>query len=285
MPTTAGSNVTSWAVRNNGGLRTLDIADRDQHVVNARLDTMLRPTLDAGVSFQARESTFPDADYGRTKQSQRSANFDLNYQPSPRQTLYAFYSYQLGKYRQAAISTGNANVTIGQVTPLGTVTPANAIELGSAPGGLIYPLLNTWGADSTDCNHVLGFGLKQEIGTASLNLDYSYSTGRSRLDYTYNVGGALNAAQALLAGSRFPDMATDVNYLDASLRIPLTTRFSARLIYRYQKEVIRDWHYLNLDTTPVVVGNANAAPTAVMLDGGPQSYRVNWFGVMLQIKL
>ncbi|MCX6955711.1 MAG: MtrB/PioB family outer membrane beta-barrel protein [Verrucomicrobia bacterium] len=285
IPTTAGTNVASWAVRNNSGLRTLDLADRDQHIVNARLDTMVRPDLDAGLSFQAREAKFPDADYGRTRQGQRSANLDLNYQPSPRQTIYAFYSYQLGKYRQAAIANANANVTIGQTTPFGVVTPANAIDYGSAPGGLVYPLLSTWGADSTDRNHVTGFGLKQEIGKLSLNIDYSYSTGRTRLDYSYNVGGALNAAQALLAGSRMPDMATDVNYLDASLRIPLTTRFSARLIYRYQKEVIRDWHYLNLAATPVVAANVNATPTAVVLDGGPQSYRVNWFGVMFQVKL
>ncbi len=285
IPTTAGTNVTSWAVRNNSGLRTYDIADRDQHVVNARFDTMLRPDLDAGVSLQAREAKFPSSDYGRTKQNSRAANLDLNYQPSPRQTLYAFYSYQLGKYRQAAISNANANVTIGQTTPFGVVTPTNAIDFGSAPGGLVYPLNNEWGSDSTDRNHVLGAGLKQEFGKVSLNVDYSYSTGRSRLEYTYNVGGALNAAAAALAGSRFPDMATDVNYLDASLRIPLTTRFSARLIYRHQAETIRDWHYLNVDTTPVVANNANATPTALMLDGGPQSYRVDWFGVMFQIKL
>ena len=84
-----------------------------------------------------------------------------------------------------------------------------------------------------------------------------------------------------------PDLATDTNYLDAGLRFPLTERLSARLIYRYQKETIRDWHYRNLDATPVVLsGNGAAAlPTAVMLDGGPQDYKVNWFGVMFQIKL
>jgi hypothetical protein len=82
-------------------------------------------------------------------------------------------------------------------------------------------------------------------------------------------------------------MAVDVNYLDASLRFPLTERLSARLIYRYQDEAIRDWHYRNLDGSPVVLGGNGAAalPTAVMLDGGPQGYKVNWFGVMLQIKL
>jgi len=286
IPTTAGTNVTSWAVRTNTGFRALDLADRDQHTVNARFDTSLRPNLDAGLSFQAKEAKYPDSDYGRTKNGQRSANLDLNYQPSPKQNIYGFYSYQLGKYRMASISNANATVTIGGVTPLGTVTPANAIELGAAPGGPLFPLINEWSSNSVDRNHVLGVGLRQDIGKASLNVDYSYSTGRTRIDYVYTIGGALNAANAALAGSRMPDLATDVNYLDANLRIPLTPRLSARLIYRYQKEVIRDWHYTNLDATPVVLGaNANAVPTAVILDGGPQNFRVDWFGVMFQIKL
>ena len=287
MPTTAGTNVTSWAVRTNSGFRAIDLADRNQHVVNGRFDTMLRPNLDAGISLQGRESDYPDSAYGLTKQNQRSANLDLNYQPSPRQTIYGFYSYQLGRVRQASISQGNGNVTLGVVSPLGTITPANAAEIGTAPGGPLFPLLNAWTMGSTDRNHVLGAGLKQEVGKATLNLDYSYSTGRTRINYTYTVGGAINAANAAFAGDRMPDLATDFNYLDASLRFPLTERLSARLIYRYQKETIRDLHYRNLDASPVVLGGNGAAalPTAVMLDGGPQDYKVNWFGVMFQIKL
>jgi hypothetical protein len=38
MPTANGTNVTSW-VRTNSGIRYLDLADRDQHVVNGRFDT------------------------------------------------------------------------------------------------------------------------------------------------------------------------------------------------------------------------------------------------------
>lgn len=287
IPTTAGASVNSWAVRTNTGFRAYDLADRDQHIGNIRLDTMLRPNLDAGISLQAKEARFPDADYGRSQQSQRSGNVDLNYQPSPRQTFYGFYSYQLGKFSQASISNANGTVTIGQTTPLGVVTPANAIALGAAPGGPLFPLLNAWTADSTDRNHVAGAGLKQEFGRLSLNVDYSYSTGRTRIEYGYNVGGAINAANAVFAGSRMPDLATDIHYLDASLRVPLSPRFSARLIYRHQREDIRDWHYTGLAATPVVLGGggAGALPTAIQLDGGPQNYRVNWFGVMFQVKL
>lgn len=285
MPTNAGANVTSWAVRANSGLHGPDLADRDQHVVNARFNTLLRPNLDAGVSVQERWADYPGTAYGRTAQHQRSANVDLGYQPSPRRSVFAFYSYQLGRNEQASI-TGGGNITIGQVTALGTITPDNAAAIGTAPGGPIFPLLNTWTNTATDRNHVAGLGWKEEIGRATLQLDYTRSTGRTRIGYTYTVGGAINAANAPFAGTRLPDLAFDSDYLDASVRFPLTGRLSARLVYRHQREAIRDWHYRNLDTTAVVTGgNANALPTVVLLDAGPADYQVNWYGLLMQYKL
>lgn len=286
MPTTPGANVNSWAVRTNNAFRAYDLSDRDQHTANFRYDTMLRPDLDAGVSFQIKNARHPDAAYGRTQNDQRSLNLDLNYQPSAQRSVYGFYSYQQGRYRQATIPNANAAVTIGLVTALGTVTPENAIAIGAAPGGPIFPLINTWDADSADRNHVVGAGFRQDFGKVSFHVDYSYSIGRTRIDYAYTVGGAVNAANAVFAGERMPDLATDIGYLDASLRIPLTKVFSARLVYRHQKETIRDWHYTNLYATPIVPGaNANALPTALPLDGGPQDFKVGWYGVMFQIKL
>jgi hypothetical protein len=286
MPTTAGANVTSWAARTNNAFRAFDLADRNQHGVNLRVDTPVRPNLDAGVSFQLRDNDYPDSAYGVTEHTTRSANLDLNYQPSPRQSIYGFYSFQQGRIEQATIA-GGGNITIGQVTALGVVTPANAIAIAGTPGGPIFPLLNAWSAVHTDRNHVAGVGLKQEIGKASLHVDYSYTIGRTRIAYAYNIGGAINAANAPFAGERMPDLATDMNYLDASLRFPLSERLSARLVYRYQKESIRDWHYRNLEANPVVLGGGGAAalPTAVVFDGGPYDYKVNWFGVIVQIKL
>jgi hypothetical protein len=132
---------------------------------------------------------------------------------------------------------------------------------------------------------VFGIGLKQEIGRATLNVDYAYTIARTRIEYTYTPGGAITVANADFAGSRMPDMVTDINYLDTTLRFQLTTRLSCRFVYRYQKESIRDWHYQNLDSTPVVITTPAAAPTAVILDGGPHDYNVNRFGVIVQIKL
>lgn len=284
MPTTVGANVTTWAVRNNGGFRTYDLSDRDQHIGNLRIDTMLRENLDAGFSLQARAAKYPDAVYGRKRDDLTSVNFDLSYQPSPHRSVYGFYSYQLGHVQQASITPTGA-VTIGQVTPLGTVTPENAAELGAAPGGAFYPLINEWTIKHKDRNHTVGAGLKQEIGRATFNADYSYSTGSTRIGYIYNPGGAITVANSVFAGSRMPDLSTDIYYLDASLRYKLTELWSVRFIYRYQKENIVDWHYQNLAASPVVLGaNPAALPTAILLDGGPYDYQVSWYGVSFQYK-
>jgi len=284
MPTAPGANVTTWAVRNDSGFETLDLADRDQHIANLRVDWMVLPNLDAGVAAQARESKFPDSMLGRTHQGQRSVNLDLNYQPSPHRTFYGFYSYQFDTFRQDSISQTFAPVTIGEVTALGTITPDNAIVIASAPGGPVFPLANEWTVHSRDFGQVAGFGLKQDIGKTSLNINYTYSEGRTRISYDYTVGGAINAANAVFAGNGMPDLTFAVHYLDASLRYPLSKRLALRILYRFQRETIRDWHYQNLASTPVV-GSASALPTAVLLDGGPQDYRVQWFGVMIQIQL
>jgi len=284
MPTAPGANVTTWAVRNNSGIRTLDLADRDQQIVNLRVNTMVRTDLDAGVSVQARESKFPDSGYGLTKRDDHSANLDLNYQPSPHRNIYAFYSYQEGTNRQSGIAQVFTGTTIGQVTALGTVTPDNAIDIASAPGGTTYPLNNAWSVDSEDRNHVFGLGLRQDMGKATLNFDYTYSSGVTHITYNYNVGGAISAANAVFAGNGMPDLVTDTDYLNASLRYALTERWAVRFVCRYQTERIRDWHYEGIDTTPVV-GNPTALPTAVILDGGPHDYKVTWYGVIFEVDL
>jgi len=285
MPTAVGSNIASWAVHMNDGFRKFDLADRDRHVVNVRWDTMLRPDLDAGVSLQWSQADFPNSDYGRTKQNQRSANVDLNYQPSPKRSVYAFYSFQQARYDQASIA-GSGSALIGQVTNLGTITPANAAAIAPAPGGPLFPLVNAWTAAITDRNHLLGIGVKQEFARVSLNLDYTYTIGHNGIRYAYTPGGAVTVANAPFAGDHFPDQVANLNYLDANLTVPLTERLSLRFFYRYQQMTIRDWHYQNLDGAPVALGaaGATALPTAIILDGGPEDYNANWFGAMLRIK-
>ena len=282
IPTTAGTSVSSWAVHMNNALRKLDLADRKQHVLNGRFNTMLRPDLDAGVTLQLKAVDYPDSAYGRTKQNQNSINFDLNYQPSATRIIYGFYSFQQGRNEQASISsTGTCN--IGQVTDLGTITADNAAAICASPGGPIFPLINGWSATSKDRNHVLGVGLKQDFDKARLDLNFTRSLGRSELGYTYTPGGAIAVANTPFAGSGMPDIVTAQNIFDAGLVIPVSKQVAMRLLYRYESGMISDWHYQGLDASPVAAANIANLPTAVVLDGGPQDYRVHVIGVFFQI--
>ena len=284
IPTAAGANVSSWVTRTNTGMRAFDLSDRDQHKGNLRVDTMLRPGLDAGLSFQAVRARHPDAAYGRSKNDLQSANLDLSWQPSPMQSAYLFYSWQFGRITQSTIPNANANITIGLNTPLGIITPDKAVSIGAAPGGLIFPLINAWTGRNEERSQVFGGGFRQDFKSVSFNADYSRSIGRSRIAYDYTVGGAINAATAPIAGSRMPDIATDIDYLDVGVRVPLSPSWSVRFVYRYQREAIRDWHYYGLAATPVVAGNVANLPTGALLDAGPTNFRVNWYGAMFQLK-
>jgi hypothetical protein len=287
MPTNAGASVTSWAVHMNDGIRKFDLADRKRQSLDVRLNSMLRSDLDAGIALQVRQIDFPDSDYGRAKQSQGSVNLDLNYQRSADQAIYGFYTFQTGGNKQVSIQSDAGACNIGQVTNLGTITPDNAAAICAAPAGPLYPLINTWSATAKDRNHVLGVGLTQAIFNTRLNLNYTLSRGRSEVSYDYTPGGAVTVANAVFAGSGMPAITTLQHIFDASLLVPISSRMNARLLYRFEYGKINDWHYQNLDGTPVVLGAAGVAalPVAVILDGGPQKFKVNVFGAMLQIKL
>ena len=73
------------------------------------------------------------------------------------------------------------------------------------------------------------------------------------------------------------------------VRIPFTPRDRWLSAAREACRTLADAVSSSLATgaTPVVLGGNGAAglPTALMLDGGASDYKVNWYGVMLQIKL
>jgi hypothetical protein len=90
-PTTNGVNMSSW-IHNIEQHRKLDLADRDQNVLNARVNYLLRPNLEGALTLQLKDAEFA-SDYGRRgHQKQNSIGFDLDYKPSSTMVLYGFYS-------------------------------------------------------------------------------------------------------------------------------------------------------------------------------------------------
>lgn len=282
-----GSNLaTGWVGNRNTWGRKLDQADRDQDVLNLRFNYIFRPDLDGNASFQVKRSDYPDSRYGRLNDNQDSFNLDLNYQPSAKTSIYGFYSSQEAK--MSSRGTAANNVGGGQIACTGTNGFSLALTGTGLPGD---PLLcadpasgaasqwnpaNNWDITHKDSSDTLGMGVKYDFSKAILDVTYTYAASRTRISYT---GIGTSAAAALNGGGQFPDLTLTQNILEANVLVPINKQTSARVMLRHEQGRINDWHYTNLDQ------HFNPAVTSIMTDSGPQNYRTNVIGILLNIGL
>ena len=61
--------------------------------------------------------------------------------------------------------------------------------------------------------------------------------------------------------------------------MPIVKRWSLRVLYRYERAELRDWHYDGIEQ------NTMPANNAAYLDFGPQRYKVHFFGVLFRYEL
>lgn len=287
MPTADGSNVQSWAVHMNTDMRKYDLSDRRQNVLNARLNYLAREDLDFGFSMQLKDTRYPDAEYGRRdRQRLDSFNFDVNWQPAPERSVYAFYSHQIGQLKQRGVpSGGGPGCLLGAMTAFGVITPDNASAICPNPSsGALYIAGNFWNATHKDRSNTVGFGFRQDFSKARFDINYSYSRGVTSVDYSLPANA--NAATIAGAGNGFPDLLTVQNVLEANLLVPISKTVSTRLLLRHDWGRFRDWHYQGFDASPVAVNAPGTTlPTATILDAGPQTYRATLIGLMLQVRM
>jgi MtrB/PioB family decaheme-associated outer membrane protein len=300
LPTTG--NVASW-FHAIDTFRKFDLADRDQHVLNARFNYAFSDQLDAGLSLQWRDADYPDSAYGRNdSMTQGSVNLDVNWQPMPELTLYGFYSWQQAKISQVGIQPNacaigttyhfwsNGQVTTTSAPPVAGVTlvtttavnASNWTTVCNTPSSSnpLFPTSRTWDVDQDSINQVAGVGASYDFGKALVNLAYTWIDARTEIDYSYNAAAlGMTAAQASLAGSGWPDLKFRQQIVEANALVPLTKAAALRFYYRYESGRVSDWHYDGVAENPVPANNA------VYLDAGPQSYHVNVFGLFLRLSM
>ncbi|WP_068638591.1 MtrB/PioB family outer membrane beta-barrel protein [Thauera butanivorans] len=285
MPETG--NVQSWVLHMNNGMRKYDLADRTQNTLNARLNYMPREDLDIGLSAQLKEIRYPSSDYGRDgKHRQNWFNVDVDWQYSPVSNFYAFYSFQRGTLGQTGVpSGGGSGCIIGANTSMGVITPENAEDICQNPNsGAVFVAANFWELDHKDRSDTLGLGLRHDFGRFKVDFSYTYAKGRTEMKYSLPANLAPAAAAA--AGSGFPNLSTSQNIFEANLLMPVNKTVTARLLLRHEYGKYRDWHYSGLQSDPVAVNApGTGAPTAVILDAGPQNYRASLIGLLLQVRL
>jgi hypothetical protein len=305
-PTANNAAMSSW-VHSIDQFRSFDLADRTQNVLNGRVNYAFLPTLDGAMTLQLKDADFP-SEYGRTgHQKSNSVTFDLNYQVGSTAVVYGFYSYQEGTMDQKGIQPnscilGNTyyfysngqvlNAATGAAAP---ATPAGATLVstqgvvagnwngvcGSASAtSPLFPDSRGWEVTSKDVNNVIGAGIKYDFGKAMLDATFSRSLGRTQIDYTYNAAAlGMSATAVSLAGNGFSDMEFAQNIFNASILVPIRKDMALRFLYLYEFGKIRDWHYDGVAANPMPANNA------LYLDAGPQDYRNQTFGILLQVRL
>lgn len=287
MPTAAGSNVQTWVVHMNSGLRKYDLADRNQQTLNARINYTPRDDFDLGLALQSKRIDYPDAAYGRRdRQRLDSLNLDLDWQQSAQRSLYAYYAFQTGQLRQRGVpSGGGIGCLIGLDTPYGTITPDSAGQICQNPASnTVFVADNFWDLKHRDRSNTVGVGLRQQIGKAHLDVNYTYARTTTAIDYRLPANA--NEATRNAAGNGFPDLLTLQNIFEANLLMPVNKTVSARLLLRHERGKYNDWHYSGLQDSPVAVNAPGTAlPTAVILDAGTQNYRSTLIGLMFQVRL
>jgi MtrB/PioB family decaheme-associated outer membrane protein len=253
-------------------MRKFDIADRDQQILNARLNYMFSPTLDGSVTLQYRSDRYP-ADYGRVgRQNQGSLGLDLSYTPGTSLTAYAYYGYDQGRLKQRNIND-NANDIIGS---------ADA-------GGDVYPFTNEWSATSTDRTHSLGMGLKKTFKRGwVLDINATYALSTTGIDYTYATPGGATLGDPTIVvpplGNSYPNQRYSQATLAASLLVPVSKTLTTRYFVQYERVSISDWHYSGLGGLVMNTNDTGAPLNVSFIDPGPSSYRVAFFGVQLELK-
>ena len=139
----------------------------------------------------------------------------------------------------------------------------------------MYPLENAWAEQIDEANHILGGGFNVTFDNITFDLSYSYLHADSEFEYEFASSSAfLNLFTEDEAGEGFPDQLFKHQRLQANLRWFIREGTNLRLLYRYEKEKIRDFHYEGL-TEPIVGAN-------IFLAAVPENYSAHVLGLMLE---
>jgi hypothetical protein len=262
--------------------RKTDVADRNQKILNTRLNWMAREDVDVGVNLQVKRVEYTETTYGVKKEDQDSLGLDLTFLPSVESTITAFYSYQNAN-RSLVENTAVGGGTIG-------CTPANLLPCSDSSNGINgkRPDSAQYTSKTNDRSNLVGLGLMEDLGFVHLSVDYTYGKSTTHISYdnlgatALNVNAFTQATMLAIAGNALPDMTTIQNTLTLNLVKPLNKKTTVRAMYRFDGMRITDWHYND------VIHNAVAgydATNTLLLDSGPLNYHVNTLGVFLNYKM
>jgi MtrB/PioB family decaheme-associated outer membrane protein len=237
-------------------LRKYDLADRDRHKLDVKVNVTLHERMDFIISGSYENEDYK-AQHGLRESETATANLEGNYQLAANISAYAFYSWQ------------------SHMRDVANINDAGSFAADPSPGGPIYPLDNAWNEQIDEKNHSIGGGLNGTTDEVSFDLSYNYLYTASEINYSYATPAAFrNLFSIQEAGNDFPDQTFRYHLLQADLRWYFRENMNLHLLYRYEREDNRDFHYAGL-TAPVV-------GTDIYLATVPEDYQAHVIGIMLE---
>ena len=238
-------------------MRKYDIAGRSGHTLEIKYNWIVSENMDLMVGGKYLDIDYK-GDYGLNAARSLAANLEWNYQIALNRTVYAFYSFQSEERSQT------------------NITDAGLRSSDDDPGGPVYPLGNRWSEDTRETNHNLGAGLSLGFDEITLDLNYSYLLADSEFAYTYASTAAFrNLFPPGEAGSGFPDQKFRHHLLEGNLRWQARDNLGVRVLYRFEREDLDDFHYQGL-SGPLVGGDQ------IYLVTIPEDYSNHVVGLILE---
>ncbi len=240
-------------------LRKYDIASRTQQKLDLMATFILPHEMTVYASFRGDRNRY-DAQLGRQRFDTWASSVQWEWQPNPDTTASAWYGHD-----RSTLAVANVNDAIPSTDP--------------TLGGSTYPDASRWWMDDAQRNHYAGLNFTRRLGRATLDLAWNWTSSRGTTRYRMNSADALTMpANAALTSGRYPVMVYRVNALTAGIALPLGQRTRLRLFNTYERGNLSDWHYFGFEDTLVY-------DHRVYTDGGPSNYRVNLFGMMVEVQL
>lgn len=245
-------------------MRKYDMSSRDENKIDVMATVMPRDDMTVSASVRGDWNSY-DARIGRQAYDTVGATVQWEWQFATRSSISAYAAWDRSRL-------GLSNVQ----------DQANGTGVDPTLGGSNYALNGQWWATDAQRDWYGGFTLNHDIGRVRLDVNWNYLYSRGLTDYTYAGPTAL----AHLVGNEgpgpgggaFPNMIYRVNSITIGATVPFSERVSLRLFDYYERGRINDWHYLGFDQG-LVVGNR------VYTDAGPQSYKQNLIGLLVNMKL
>lgn len=245
-------------------LRKYDMSSRDEHKIDLMATIMPRDDMTISGSLRGDWNSY-DAKIGRQAYNTTGATLQWEWQPAPTTTMSVYAAWDHSQLRLS-------NVQDQQ----------NGAGTDPRLGGPNYAFDGQWWLRDKQRNLYGGATFDHHIGRVRLDASWNYTYSRGIDAYAY-AGPTALAYPATVPGAgpgsgEFPALVYRIQSLTVGVTVPITERVSMRFFDYYERGHVSDWHYLGFDQTLV-------QDHRVYTDAGPQSYRANLVGMLVNVQL